>query len=163
MPPEATNKAPAGAASQDSAPSGVPEAPAQFTPAAGSGQSFMSSDATAPGGWSWGGAMFNVWFAAGISSPLHLLWILVLWVPFLNFIVLIGLFVGYGLKGRSMAASSKVFASKEEYIGFMKGVDKIGKLAFMVALALVVLGILASIVLAALGAAVVDSGMPMGY
>lgn len=163
MPPEATNKAPAGAAPQDSAPSGAPEAPAPFTPAAGTAQSFMSSDATMQGGWSWGGAMFNMWFAAGISSPLHLLWILVLWVPFLNFIVLVGLFVGYGLKGRSMAASSKVFASKEEYIGFMKGVDKIGKLTFIVALALVALGILASILLAAIGAAVGNALLPTSY
>lgn len=106
-------------------------------------------------GWSWGGFMFHIYFAACIKRYWYLLWMIALVVPYVSGIITFGLMIYFGVKGRELAAGSPVFKSKQQYIGFMKGIDHAGKVIFFVFFiglgGLAIVGILASIVLAGLG------------
>lgn len=89
-------------------------------------------------GWSWGGFMFNIFFAACLKRYWFLLWFGALLVPIVNLFVpfvLLGLMIYFGVKGRELAARSAVFTSKQQYIGFMKGIDHAGKCMFFLSLA----------------------------
>lgn len=106
-------------------------------------------------GWSWGGFMFNIFFAACLKRYWFLLWFGALLVPIVNLFVpfvLLGLMIYFGVKGRELAARSAVFTSKQQYIGFMKGIDHAGKCMFFLSLAgllvmVVIMMIIATIVL----------------
>jgi hypothetical protein len=104
-------------------------------------------------GWSWGGFMFNFifiiairryWYLllvllalippllVGLSSfsvPYHMIWIILL-APVLSFLIILGVMVFFGIKGRVLAAKSSTFANRDQYIGFMKGIDHAGKVLF---------------------------------
>lgn len=85
-------------------------------------------------GWSWGGFMQWTIFAIGLRKYWYLLLILIGMVPFVGGLISIGVMIYFGIKGREMAAASSVFANKEQYIGFMKGIDHAGKVMFFVSL-----------------------------
>lgn len=106
-------------------------------------------------GWSWGGFIFHIYFAACIKRYWYLAWMVALIVPYISGIITLGLMIYFGVKGRELAAASPVFKSKQQYIGFMKGIDHAGKVIFFVFVVglggLAIIGILASIVLAGLG------------
>lgn len=107
-------------------------------------------------GWSWGGFMFNAYFAACLKRYWFLAWLLPGVVfPLISLPIWLGLAIYFGVKGREMAAASPTFASKQQYIGFMKGIDHAGKvlfiLFFVVLGGIVILGVFASVILAGLG------------
>lgn len=102
-------------------------------------------------GWSWGGFMFNVFFAACLKRYWYLLWLFAFWIPFVNIFVALCLMLYFGVKGRELAARSAVFTSKQQYIGFMKGIDHAGKFSFFISLVGLLVVIIATIVLAGLG------------
>ena len=99
-------------------------------------------------GWSWGGFMFNFLFAIAIRRYLYLLWLLALVIPIVNFFVILGLMIYFGLKGRAMAAESKTFSNRDQYIGFMKGIDHAGRILFFfyaVIFTLILVGVMAAV------------------
>lgn len=107
-------------------------------------------------GWSWGAFLFNVMFAAGLRKYWFLLFLLLYWIPFIGGLCSLGVMIYFGVKGREMAAESKVFANKDQYVGFMKGVDHAGKVYlwfFIILIPIAVIGILSSVVLASLSSA----------
>ncbi|MBP9749118.1 MAG: hypothetical protein KBD21_00035 [Candidatus Pacebacteria bacterium] len=105
-------------------------------------------------GWSWGGFMFHVYFAACVRRYGYLAWLVVFLIPLLSIPVVLGLMFYFGVKGREIAASSPLFKNKQQYIGFMKGIDRAGKvlffLMFVVLGGIALVGVFASIMLASL-------------
>jgi hypothetical protein len=105
-------------------------------------------------GWSWGGFMLHIYFAGCVRRYWYLVWIIAFVIPFLNIPIIIGLMIYFGIKGRVIASSSPVFKNKQQYIGFMKGIDHAGKVMFFLLVVVLggiaVLGVLASTVLVGL-------------
>ncbi len=106
----------------------TPSAPAQAFGA-------TESDEYSRPGWSWGGFFLGPLFLAGIRGYAYLLLILLFFIPFLGPLVMLAINIFVGIKGREMAASSSLFATRDQYIGFMRGVDKIGIASFIAFLA----------------------------
>ncbi len=94
-------------------------------------------------GWSWGAMMFNMAFAIAVREYMYLFVYLLFLVPIVNFIAMPAVMIFFGLKGREIAQKSKVFANKDQYLGFMKAMDHAGLISFYISLAFFVLGILA--------------------
>lgn len=92
-------------------------------------------------GWSWGAFMLGPYFLIGVRSYAYLWAYLLVLVPFVGPLLLLGFGIYLGMKGREMAAVSTTFHNKEQYIGFMRGVDHAGKIMFFVALVMVGLGL----------------------
>jgi uncharacterized membrane protein YdbT with pleckstrin-like domain len=69
-------------------------------------------------------------FIIAIREYAYLFLLLLMLIPFLNFLVFIGFAIYLGINGREMARKSKTFANNEQYLGFMKGLDHAGKIVF---------------------------------
>jgi len=104
-------------------------------------------------GWSWGGFCFSLLFAIAIRRYVYLWFLLGMVLPPINFVVVIGLMIYFGMKGRELAAESKIFTSRDQYVGFMKGIDHAGKVLALFYGILIIVGILASTVLVGLESA----------
>ncbi len=78
-------------------------------------------------GWSWGGFAFSVMFAVAVDSYWYLALFILMMIPFVNIFAGIALMIYFGVNGREMARKSKIFSNKEQYLGFMKGIDRAGK------------------------------------
>jgi hypothetical protein len=123
---------------------------AETTPSASTG----AQDAYVDAGWSWGAAMFNVSFAVAIRKYWYLAVMILFFIPLVNFVAMIGLFVFFGMKGREIARDSVTFSNKDQYLGFMKGMDHAGKIMFLfIMIPAFIIGIFASVVLMSLGTA----------
>lgn len=113
---------------QDAAPQA--ETNAQFTPTTGTAETDYST------GWSWGGFMFNLYFAIAVRKYAYL------WLFFLNLIPYLGtlvMMIIFGMKGRELAATSRTFDNKEQSIGFIKAMDHAGKIVFFILLCFIAL------------------------
>lgn len=100
----------------------------------------------ASGGWSWGAFIMDVPFLIAIKKYTYLWFYLLLLIPIVNLFAILGIKIYLGMKGREMAMTSKTFASKDEYNGFMKGFDWAGKVLFFVSLAIFALGLIGGLV-----------------
>lgn len=78
-------------------------------------------------------------FAIGLRKYWYLLLILVGMIPLVGGLASIGAMIFFGIKGREMAAASSVFTNRDQYIGFMKGIDHAGKVIFYATLIFIVL------------------------
>ncbi len=47
-----------------------------------------------------------------------------------------------GMKGRTLAAASRAFSNRDQYVGFMKGIDHAGKVLFFAFIVIMLLGML---------------------
>jgi glycopeptide antibiotics resistance protein len=92
-------------------------------------------------GWSWGGFMEAPILLIASRRYVYLLLYVLLFVPFVNVFAWLGISVFFGLKGREIAAESKTFTSREQYVGFMKGIDHAGKMLFYATLIVAVIAI----------------------
>lgn len=101
-------------------------------------------------GWSWGGFIFNIVFAIATRNYKYLLIMILFFIPVVNIFAIIGAMIYFGVKGREIARNSKTFANKDEYLGFMKGVDHAGKVMFFVYIAMIGAGMLMAITFASL-------------
>jgi hypothetical protein len=105
-------------------------------------------------GWSWGAFVLGPIYLIAIRRYLLLAPYILLLVPILNIFVFLGYGIFLGIKGRDMASHSTSFANRDQYIGFMKGVDHAGKVFFFVYVAIIVVTlVLATTVLSSLGGA----------
>lgn len=86
--------------------------------------------------WSWGAFMLDVPFLIAIKKYTLLLWYLLAFIPFVNFLFFIGFKIYIGTKGRALAAESDQFANEDERNGFMKAFDHAGKILFFSAIAI---------------------------
>ena len=105
-----------------------------------------ASDAYAQPGWSWGAFMNGPLFLIGIRKYVYLLLYLLYLIPFVNFIAWIGIMIFMGVKGRELAAESKTFTSREQYVGFMKAIDHAGKVIFFFTVALIALALIGVVI-----------------
>jgi hypothetical protein len=104
-------------------------------------------------GWSWGAFALNWMFVIATRNYVYLFLLLLMLVPFVNFLVMIGFAIYMGINGREMARKSKTFANHEQYLGFMKGLDHVSKVVayfYVVLLGLFIVGIIVVITLASL-------------
>jgi len=92
-------------------------------------------------GWSWGGFSFNFFFAIATRDYVYLFLLIGLLIPGLNAIVMIASMVFFGIKGREIAQKSRTFANKDEYLGFMKGVDHAGKIVAFIYIGLILVSL----------------------
>jgi hypothetical protein len=107
-------------------------------------------------GWSWGAFLTGPIFLVAVRRYVYLLWYLLMFIPFVNIIVWLGVSIYLGIKGREMATHSRTFANREQYLGFMKAIDHAGKIlavVYLVLIAVAVVGIFAAVLLASLSGA----------
>lgn len=93
--------------------------------------------------WSWGAFMLDPFFIIAIKKYQFLFVYLLYFVPFINFLAMIGIKIYLGLYGRKMAEESTIFSNNDQFEGFMKAIDHAGKVVFYVSLALVILTMVA--------------------
>jgi hypothetical protein len=82
--------------------------------------------------WSWGAFIYNILFGYTIGKPEYLLLFFVYMIPFVNILAMFATSIYFGLKGRALAEHSPLFKNKDEFNGFMNGIDKMGFFNFIV-------------------------------
>lgn len=87
--------------------------------------------------WSWGSFMFDPVVMIATERYKWLLVYLLMFIPFINLIALLAVKIYFGLNGQELIMSSTAFANNDEKKGFLKGIDKAGKILFFVGLALI--------------------------
>lgn len=104
--------------------------PTPFTPLGAresTGSTESVKDSYIDEGWSWGAFMLNWKFAIALREYKYLYLLILLFIPLVNFAVIIGMMIYFGINGREIAQKSKTFANHDQYLGFMKGMDHLGK------------------------------------
>lgn len=131
--------------------------PVPFTPEGSATDNTQSQPVTEvaynDAGWSWGAFALNFMFIIAIRRYMYLFFLLLMFVPFVNFIAMIGMMIYFGSTGRELARTSTTFSNKEQYLGFMKGIDHAGKIIAYFYIIIFAIGIAAAIVLMSLSGA----------
>ncbi len=91
------------------------------------------------GGWSWGAFMFDFIFIIATKKYIYLLLFLLYFIPFVNFLAMIGIKIFLGTQGRRIAAESPMFSNKDELRGFMKAIDHAGYIISIFAIVIFIL------------------------
>lgn len=89
--------------------------------------------------------MLNFSFLIGAKRYVYLWWFLLAFIPVLNIIFWIAMFIYLGVNGHAIAASGTQFANQSEYDGYIKGTDHAGKIVFFIVIAILVIVLIAFI------------------
>ncbi|MBP9760098.1 MAG: hypothetical protein KBD24_01890 [Candidatus Pacebacteria bacterium] len=133
----------------------VPSTPfQQFEQSPHTPQTSVVADEYSRPGWSWGAFINGPMFLIGTRQYSYL-WMYVLYfIPFVNIIAWFGVMIYLGMKGRELAAESKTFTNRDQYVGYMKATDHGGKVfAILSILIIIPIMILASVALSSLSGA----------
>lgn len=87
--------------------------------------------------------MFGPVVILATRKYVYLLLYLLMFVPLVNIVAGLGISILMGIKAQSFVDSSSTFASPEERLGFMKGIDHAGKMMFIIGL--IALGVVLAI------------------
>jgi len=107
------------------------------------------------GQWSWAGFIFNWLYLlshniTGYGIGFLVAWVVLSFVPFLNFIAYLVIMIFSGIKGHEIVWGSGFYRNADEFVAAHRPLNAMGKIAFIVAIILIILFV---ILYAVIGAA----------